>query len=94
MIILQRNNIELLKHVDEYGRDVYTVRELNNGDCYVDQFSEIDDAIDHIAGLPNGFDLRLERVKTNQLPSVWEVALIMGVGCAAGMLFINWLGLL
>lgn len=93
MIILQRNNIELLKHVDEYGLDVYTVRQVHDGDCYIDQFSELDDAIEHVACLPNGFDLRVEKIKS-QKPSMAEIALIMLMGCASGMLFINWLGLL
>jgi hypothetical protein len=93
MIILQRNNIEILKHVDLDGRDLYTVRQLHGGDCYIDQFSDLDGAIEHVACLPNGFDLRVEKIKS-QKPSIGEVALIMLLGCASGMLFINWLGLL
>lgn len=93
MLILQRNNIEILKHVDLDGLNLYTVRQIDNGDCYIDQFSELDDAIEHVACLPNGFDLRVEKIKS-QKPSMAEIALIMLMGCASGMLFINWLGLL
>lgn len=93
MLILQRNNIEVLKHVDLDGLNLCTVRQIDNGDCYIDQFSELDDAIEHVVCLPNGFDLRVEKIKS-QKPSMAEIALIMLIGCASGMLFINWLGLL
>jgi len=95
MIILQRNNIEILKDVDVYGIDVYTVREINGDDCFIDEFYTLDDAIDFIAVMPNGFDLRAEKLKAkSDNPAFLEVGLIMLIGCASGMLFINWLGLL
>ena len=95
MIILQRNNIEILKHIDLDGRHVYTVRELNGDDCFIDEFYTLEDAIEFIAVMPNGFDLRAEKLKAkSDNPTFLEVGLIMLVGCGMGMMFINWLGLL
>lgn len=95
MIILQRNNIEILKRVDLDGRHVYTVRELNGDDCFIDEFYTLEDAIEFIAVMPNGFDLRAEKLKAkSDNPTFLEVGLIMLVGCGMGMMFINWLGLL
>jgi hypothetical protein len=95
MIILQRNNIEILKHIDLDGRHVYTVRELNGDDCFIDEFYTLDDAIEFIAVMPNGFDLRAEKLKAkSDNPTILEVGLIILIGCGMGMMFINWLGLL
>ena len=91
MIILQRNNIELSKHVVDHGRDIYVVSDS----CNAYEFNNINDAMDHIAGMTNGFDLRLKRRNTDKKPvKLRDVLIMMFIGCWFGMLTLAWMGLL